>query len=334
MTENGVPKTNSSKKEIERNMIVPFLVDMDIYSQASKNSIKKALGQFFNYLEEKKITSPRKLDIIKYRDYLSKKIIYYKKAGEDELRTKLMSPVTVQNYLSAVRKFFAWTNDLDLYDDEAKYVRGIKIDSKNEIKIFLTAEKVKQVLDSIDTKDETGKRNYALIYLAVTTGLLGIEMSRALVRDKSTLGDHDVLYVQSKGCIDKNVYVLLPADVKARLDEYLSSRKNINPDSNMFVRVGDQGKRGPLTPDSIRHIIKDCFKAAGLNNNEIETLSSQSLRNTAAMLALMNDESPKNVMEYMRHHTMQNTLVFAAHASKLANTCSLTVANAIEQAIF
>jgi len=71
VTENGVQSTSSNKKEIDRKMIAPFLVDMDISSKASVNSIKNALGQFFNYMEEKKITTPHKTDIVIARKKIS-----------------------------------------------------------------------------------------------------------------------------------------------------------------------------------------------------------------------------------------------------------------------
>ena len=288
-----------------------FLLDLDARSQATTETYKKALRQFFVYLQEKKIDRPETIDIKRYRDTL-------------ENRKK--SPVTVQSYLTVVRKFFVWTEQRGIYPNIAAYVKGVKIDKEHEVKAFLPAEQIKHVLDLIDTDTEAGKRSYAMVLLAVTTGLLGIELTRITYGDMKTLDDQRVIYIQGKGCSDKNKFVILPKAVEDTIQAYLATRRPLEDTAPLFARLRAEGPQEPLTTRCIRYIIKSAFKAAGI---EEENISTQSLRHSAGMLALMHAEPTTSVMEHLRFNTLASTLPYVNQAKMLVNTCSHTVAEAI-----
>lgn len=312
-----------AEKTIGRHLIPLFLAAMDAKSKATEDTYRKALHQFFNFMEEraeakgtdpKQLMDPQKIDIRKYRD---------------SLMDANKSAITITSYLTAVRKFFAWTQETGIHKDVAKYVKGVTLDKEHERKDFLTAEQVKTVLEAIDTSDEAGKRNYALVYLMVTTGLLGIEIERAKVQDIRLLDDKIVLHVQGKGKQDKNDYVLLPEEADNRLKDYWACRTQLTGNSPLFARLGDAGDGKALCTRAMRILVKNCFSAVGI---EQEYTSTQSLRDTAGMLALIHNQSVKSVQEYLRHNNLQSTLVYATHISKLSNTCADTVAEAIRTA--
>jgi len=314
-----------AEKTIGRHLIPLFLSDMDAKSKATEDTYRKALNQFFNFLDlsvtskagdpDKTILyDPKSIDIRRYRDTMMK-------ANK--------SAITITSYLTAVRKFFAWTQKAGIHPDVAHFVKGVTLDKDHERKDFLTAEQVKAVLEAIDTSDEAGKRNYALVYLTVTTGLLGIEIERAQVSDIRILGEQTVLHVQGKGKYDKNDYVMLPAEAEMRLKDYLACRVHLTGESPLFTSLGDAGSGTALCTRSMRNVVKNCFRAVGITDDYIST---QSLRDTAGMLAIMHNQSIKSVQEYLRHNNLQSTLVYATHASKLSNTCGDTVAEAIRTA--
>ena len=312
-----------AENTIGRHLIPLFLEAMDAKSKATEDTYRKALHQFFNFMEARTIAKgkdpkqpmdPQKIDIKKYRD---------------SLMDANKSAITITSYLTAVRKFFAWTQDAGIHKDVARYVKGGTLDKEHERKDFLTAQQVKDVLAAIDTSDEAGKRNYALVYLMVTTGLLGIEIERAKVQDIRILEDKTILHVQGKGKFDKNDYVILPEEAETRLKDYWACRTQITGESPLFARLGDDGDGKALCTRAMRLLVKTCFCAAGIDQ---KYTSTQSLRDTAGMLAIMHNQSVKSVQEYLRHNNLQSTLIYATHASKLSNTCADTVAEAIRTA--
>lgn len=316
-----------AEKTIGRHLIPLFMSDADLAakSQATADTYRKALNQFFLFLETeaaakgkdpKELWDPQPLDVKKFRDSL-------KNANPPK------SAITITSYLTAVRKFFAWAHAAGIHKDVAKNVKGVPMDKEHERKGFLTAEQVRTVLEAIDTSDEAGKRNYALVYLMVTTGLLGIEIERARVGDIKEYDDKNILHVQGKGKHDKNDYVLMPEETHKRLQEYFSCRIGQNGETPLFTSLGDTGSGDPLCTRAMRNIVKKCFAAVGIKD---DYMSSQSLRDTAGMLALINNESVKDVQKYLRHNDLESTLVYARHAAKLENTCADTVAEAIRTA--
>ena len=160
------------------------------YLDASPKTVetyKKALRQFFNYLAINGIRQPQREDVIAFRD---------------DLKASGLKPTTVQNYITATRIFFKWTEQEGLYPNIAEHVKGAKLD-KNHKKDYLTSSQAKEVLANIKTDTEEGLRNYAILSLMVTGGLRTIEVSRANVGDLRNVGENTVLFVQGKGREEK-----------------------------------------------------------------------------------------------------------------------------------
>ena len=67
------------------------------YLDASPKTVetyKKALRQFFNYIGVHGISKPQREDVLAFRD---------------DLKASGLKPTTVQNYITATRIFFKWT---------------------------------------------------------------------------------------------------------------------------------------------------------------------------------------------------------------------------------
>ena len=117
------------------------------YLDASPKTVetyKKALRQFFNYLALNGIRQPQREDVIAFRD---------------DLKASGLKPTTVQNYITATRIFFKWTEQEGLYPNIAEHVKGAKLDN-NHKKDYLTSSQAKEILANIKTDTEEGLRNF------------------------------------------------------------------------------------------------------------------------------------------------------------------------------
>lgn len=268
---------------------------------------KKCIKQFVLFLQANGITKPTRETIIAYRDSL--------------LESK--KPTTVQSYLNAVKLFFQWTELEGIYPNVANHIKGAKLDNTHK-KDYLTSNQVQRVLGAIDTSTLTGKRDYSLICLMVTTGLRTISIERADIEDIRTVGDGVGLYYQGKGHQEKAEYVKLESHVENAIRDYLKERKALN--GPLFGAVSNRNADGRLTTRSIRRIIKQRFQDVGLDSDR---LTAHSLRHTAATLNLLNGGTVEETQQLLGHKNINTTLIYSHALDRAKNPSEKRIADAI-----
>lgn len=280
----------------------------------AKESTAKAytrnIRQFIYYLYDQNINNPTREDIINYRQCL---------------KDKGLKANTIQNYITSLKIFFAWTEQEGLYNNIAQHVKGAKV-GKEHKKDYLTAKQVKHVLELVDVTTEQGKRDYAILTLMFTAGLRTIEVARANIEDIQTIADKRVLYIQGKGKEDKADYVRLVDEVEEAINVYLQTRSDKTGTAPLFTSTSNNNKGNRLTTRTISSIVKSAFIKAGY---ESERLTAHSTRHTAVTLALLNNNNLEEVKQFARHKNIETTLIYAHNIEKINNTCSNDIAKSI-----
>lgn len=282
------------------------------YLDASPKTIEtysKAIRQFAEYCSRQGITAPQREDIISYRE---------------ELKAE-HKPSTVQNYITAVRLFFRWTDQAGIYPNVADHVKGVKLDREHK-KDYLTSEQAKNVLSSVNTDTLKGKRDYAILSLMLTCGLRDIEVSRANIEDLGTVADSTVLYVQGKGREERTEFVKVPAAAEKAIRTYLKERKEKDAKAPLFVSTSNNNNAGRLTTRSISSVVKETLRAAGYDS---ERLTAHSLRHTAVTLSLLAGKDITEVQQFARHSNIATTMIYNHALDKAKNSCSEAVANSL-----
>jgi Site-specific recombinase XerD len=270
----------------------------------------RALRQMFRYFAENGITRPQREDILSYRESL-------KASGH--------KPTTIQNYITATRLFFQWTEQERIYPNIAAHVKGAKLDRDHK-KDYLTSRQVKTVLTDIDRSTPQGVRDYAIITLMVTGGLRTVEVARADVSDLRTLGDETVLYIQGKGRDEKTEYVKLSAQVEAAIRAYLKQRGEVEPTAPLFASMSNNSKGQRMTTRTVSGIAKACMIEAGYNSPR---LTAHSLRHTAVTLSLLAGKNLAEVQQFARHANISTTQIYNHALDRAKNGCSEAIAKAI-----
>lgn len=283
------------------------------YLDASPKTVetyKKALRQFFNYLALNGIRQPQREDVIAFRD---------------DLKASGLKPTTVQNYITATRIFFKWTEQEGLYPNIAEHVKGAKLD-KNHKKDYLTSSQAKEVLANIKTDTEEGLRNYAILSLMVTGGLRTIEVSRADVGDLRTVGENTVLFVQGKGREEKTEYIKISATVEKAIRTYLKARENVEEGQPLFTSTSNNSRGKRISTRTVSGIVKTALKNAGYDSAR---LTAHSLRHTAITLALLAGREITEVQQFARHANLNTTMIYNHALDQAKNGCSDAISNAI-----
>ena len=298
----------------QQNKLEDLFNQFVIFIDATPNTIRTyrgSLKQWFIYLRQNQIIQPTADTVRQYRDHLQ---VTGKKA------------TTVKNYIIAVKRFFAWTEEAGLYPNIAKFIKSGHL-SKSFKKDYLTGSQARQILNHVDRSTLKGKRDYAMLVTMLTMGLRTIEVTRANIEDIRTKGNTTVLFVQGKGHEEKDDLIRMPQHVESAIRDYLSVRKANDLSEPLFVSTSNHNSNGRMTTRSIRRIVKTAFIAAGFDSPR---LTAHSTRHTAATLSLLNGATLQQTQELLRHRNIGTTEIYAHNIDATTNPA----ANDVEEAIF
>ncbi|MBR5303472.1 MAG: tyrosine-type recombinase/integrase [Candidatus Gastranaerophilales bacterium] len=270
------------------------------YIDVSDNTMKTynvGLVQFCYYLKDNNIKEPTREDIINFREYLR----------------ETHKPNTVNAYLIAIRNFYSWLEYEDISKDISKKIKGIKLE-RHHLKRGLSPEEIKKIIDVCkDTREEL------IIKLAITCALRINEIRNIRIEDfyddkgvvmLKVLGKARDGLKQDSVKIDDRIFEL----IKQYCKEY-------NVKDYLFYSTSPNNYGNMMTTTSLRKIINNLYKRAGL---DMEKLSPHSTRHTSVELALESGIPIQEVSEFVRHKSINTTMVYAKELnqrnSQIANT--------------
>ena len=294
---------NIEVKKNDNLVIEPLIQRFLNYIDVSENTMKAynvGLIQFNEYLKANGIKEPTRETIIEFREYL--------------LETH--KPKTVNLYLIAVKNFYSWLEYEGITKDISKKIKGIKLEQRH-LKRGLSQEEIKQVLGVCkDIREEL------LVKLMITCGLRCNEVVNIEIQDFYKDGDAIMLKVLGKGRDGlKQDLVRIDNRLFELIKEYC---KQYNVTDYLFTSTSNHNTNGKLTTKTIRYIITNLFKKAEL---DMEMLSTHSTRHTSCELALESGLDLREVSEFMRHKSLQTTLIYAKELEQRNSVVSTTIGN-------
>ena len=287
---------------IRPDMFESFLKYVDAKPQTVE-TYRRSLRPFFLYLAEEGIDNPSRQEILTYRDRLKQS----------------KAAATVRLYIAAVRRFFAWTEQEEIYPDVARGIKGAEV-TKGFKKDYLGQVQVEDVLQSIGRDGLTGKRDYAMLRLMATTGLRTIEISRANIEDMTLKGGFMVLYTQGKGRDDRAEYVKIGRATEEAIRDYLEARGEADGKAPLFVSESDRNRGGRMATKSISRIAKNGLKAAGFNSKR---LTAHSFRHSAATIAYDNGVTIAQIGQTLRHRDPRTTEIYLHTIDRAKNNMEI-----------
>ena len=290
------------KNELEvENYVDKFLNYIDV-SDKTVETYKIALRQFCSYLHEKGIKNPTREEIIEYREYLK----------------EYLKPTSVNAYLIAIRNLYNYLEYEGITKNITKNIKGIKLEQRH-LKRGLSQEEIQKVLSVC--KDE---RERLIIKLMITTALRCNEVVNIQLEDFYEDKGVAMLRVLGKGR-DNIKQDIVKIDDRL-LEDIKTYIQNYNITDYLFVSTSNNNKGGKITTKTIRLIVTDLFKKAGLDMN---MLSPHSTRHTSCELALENGLDLREVSEFMRHKSLNTTLVYSKELDKRNSMVANTLANVV-----
>ena len=292
---------------LDYSVIIDRFLEAHDIKPKSKETYRRALRQFFTYLETEGVTRPTRETLIAYKAYLI---------------DKQLSAYTVSAYIIALRKLFQWTESERLYANIASQIKGQK-KPKGFKKDALSVKQAQKLLIDMETDTLSGARDYALVNLLVRTGLRTIEAVRANVEDIRQQGEQAVLFIQGKGRDSKDDIVILTEETLEPIRAYISMRgQGVKDSSPLFISHSDRNYGQRLTTRSVSRIVKDKLQASGLDDKR---LTAHSLRHTAVTFSLIGGASIQEAQTLARHSDINTTLIYAHNLDRIAKAPELKI---------
>ena len=293
--------SNSVEIYNKNDIIQRWLDSLDVLED-TKETYKAHLIDFIKWINTNGIQRATKGDILKYKQELINRY----------------SNSTVCLKISSLKSFYGFLNEQGMANDITKNIKGAKI-SKGFKRDVFTLEQIQDIMNTIDRTSLVGARDYAMVNLFLRTGLRSCEVNRANIEDIRNKDGEIVLYVQGKGRTDKDEFVVLTPSMLNILNEYLNMREqkqHITDTSPLFISLSDRNFGERLSLFSIRWLVKNILREAGINSKRLTTHST---RHTAITLSLLSGADLLEVKEMARHTSVDTTLLYAHNVKRLAN---------------
>lgn len=279
-----------------KNFVTQYLKDK---SPDTKGTYERALREFQRYfLLHKESFKFKTQQVVDYKNYLTTE--------------KKFSQVTVSTYLTSLRRFCDYlVSKGSLKENPAKKVKGNRRPQTHSIGV-LSYEETQKLLSTISKDSLQSFRDFNMISLMLKCAVSEHELVSCNVEDFHF--SEYKLFVKPKGKTSKSDCITIPVDISKSLNEYLSQRTNLNPESPLFASHGPRVQNQRLTTRAIRYRIKTWLETADLKRPNI---SANSLRHTAAYLWLTYDKlSLEEVRLKMRHGLIETTQIYLSYKTE------------------
>lgn len=271
-----------------KQLIAEFLGNQDVQPN-SRATYGRSLNCMVQWMVRNSVDvqNPKKVDLIKYKNYLT---------------TCGKSIRTAHIYLTAMRRFFAYLEDMEYCKNISAGIKSPKMHHRF-VKGYLSTKQVGELLTTPDKSVLIGKRDYAILKLMVHTGVRCTEVARLRVEDIYPEDGHYYIRVLRKGRTERED-INITNDVFDSINDYLVALNSVH--AYVFVNV-DCKQVHNLTGRSIGGIVNKYLHALGIKS---KTITPHSLRHSAAINALKLGMSIYEVMTMLGHTSLKTTQIY------------------------
>ena len=163
------------------------------------------------------------------------------------------------NYQRTLRKFHAFLKERGFTENDFKTVLSFPSPTEHKIKKPIPHSEIASVLSIIDRTSDKGKRDYALILLAVVLGLRAVDIA-GLTFDEIDWINGEIRIIQSK--TGKTLALPLTKDVAEALQDYILNSRPGSSLPNVFLTL--KSPISPMGPTLPYQVFNEYRKAVGL----------------------------------------------------------------------
>lgn len=279
----------------DKDLFIDYIKYQKKYSINTIDRYNRTLDEFILYLSSKSINDFNDVRYTTFRGYLLM------------LNDNNLSKNTINNRISCLRSFFKYLFKEELIkQNPTELIENIKIAKRNPDFLFL--EEMQELLDGIDTNDDLGIRNKAMLELMYASGLRCSEIVNLKLENVDI--DNCLLLIHGKG--NKDRYVPFHEYAKQWLVRYLEDvRINLldNKEPNTYLFLNAHGRM--LTNRGVQDIVKRIGKLY----DPTKKIHPHTFRHSFATHLLNAGADIRTVQELLGHENLSTTQIYT-HISK------------------
>jgi len=242
-------------------------------------------------IETMSFTKVSAIDLLSYRSYL-----------QYEKRHKI---ATINQHVAALRNFFTFLHIKGVIKESI--IIGLKPLSKPYLRSPDVPKRahILKLFRMVDTTNDRGKRDFAILQLFVQCGLRLSEVANIELSDINVSERNGILKIAG-GKGDQQREISLNSTVRHAIKVYLEVRQDIPDTKKLFISQMNR----PLSRRSIHHLTKRYLESAGMPD-----LSCHDLRHLFATNLYNRHKDILLVKEALGHKTLESTLRYS-HKTK------------------
>lgn len=228
-----------------------------------------------------------------------------------------LAPVGLQKHIDALRSFFKFANEEGLSKNDCLPALRIKTAKSKRLIRYFTHEQANRIIGAVDINAPNGRRDYAILLLAKTTGLRAIDVIKLkLDQIDWAIGEIHIIQNKIKQFLD---LPLEPIVANAILD-YIQNERPKNPSRYVFLRffAPDDGQ---LSLSFMGTIVRKYAKLAGI---ELESGSGFRCFRSSLGTWMLEAEIPlATISQILGHSSTDSTRPYLSMDTKRLRECAL-----------
>jgi integrase/recombinase XerD len=291
-------------------LISQYIANLDILN-CTKDAYKKALQSWSRFIYSNEIHDNIN-PILQYKNYLI---------------LRKLSAYTIATYISSLRLFFDFlVKQKVIVSNPAREISITKLPKGK--RNSLTKEEAKNLLSLNFNNSAEELRNKAILHLKIFTGLRDISIVEANIEDIKAINNRYVLYYKNKGSQAKEHFVVLDNIVYYAINNYLIKRQNPSAKEPLFVSHSDRNNNKKITTQTLRHVIKNLLKRAGIIRADIKP---HSLRHSAITFSILGGADIAQARDMAAHKDINTTSAYFHDIRRISNPAELYIKDYIFQ---
>lgn len=257
-------------------------------SSKNINGIKQFISRFLKHLEDNKINVSA-LNVLNINEYL--------------LSFKSISKISLKDYIFMLKKFLNYLFENNIIDKNYKnQLPSIKRPKNSKLPSVWSFDELNQVINSIDRTSYNGKRDYAIILLAITTALRGYDIINLKLTDIN-FKENIITVIQEK--TKREIIIPLMDKTKDALLDYINNARPTSNYPHIFLSCNAISR--PITNTSaLSTMLKRYSNKVGLTNNKKRGIHS--LRHTTLNFLFNDNETSLTTITEISGHYNPDSL--------------------------
>lgn len=250
--------------------------------------IKQFISRFLKHLEDNKINVSA-LNVLNINEYL--------------LSFKSISKISLKDYIFMLKEFLNYLFENNIIDKNYKnQLPSIKRPKNSKLPSVWSFDELNQVINSIDRTSYNGKRDYAIILLAITTALRGYDIINLKLTDIN-FKENIITVIQEK--TKREIIIPLMDKTKDALLDYINNARPTSNYPHIFLSCNAISR--PITNTSaLSTMLKRYSNKVGLTNNKKRGIHS--LRHTTLNFLFNDNETSLTTITEISGHYNPDSL--------------------------